>query len=302
VVNSTDARLTSTRSTVYKELGNLNREVPQLGRALTGLALGKTIREHAGRGSAHPECTAAMRMIELRDVGKVYPDGHVALRGLSLHVDAGTTVALLGPSGCGKTTTLKLINRLVAPTSGTVFVDGHDVSQVDAIQLRRGIGYVVQEAGLFPHLTAQENVEVVPRLLDWPPARRSARAAELFALVGLDVVLHGPRYPAELSGGQRQRVGLARALAADPPLVLMDEPFGALDPLNRRRLQREFLDLKARLHKTVVLVTHDVDEAFLLADRVAVLSDGALVQVGTADEIRAAPASEFVASFLGVER
>ena len=243
-----------------------------------------------------------MRMIELRDVGKVYPDGHVALRGLSLRVDAGTTVALLGPSGCGKTTTLKLINRLVAPTSGTVLVDGHDVSQVDAIQLRRGIGYVVQEAGLFPHLTAQENVEVVPRLLGWPPARRSARAAELFALVGLDVVLHGPRFPAELSGGQRQRVGLARALAADPPLVLMDEPLGALDPLNRRRLQREFVDLKARLRKTVVLVTHDVDEAFLLADRVAVLSDGALVQVGTADEIRAAPASEFVASFLGVER
>jgi osmoprotectant transport system ATP-binding protein len=240
-------------------------------------------------------------MIELRNVRKVFPDGHVALRGLSLHIDTATTVALLGPSGCGKTTTLKLINRLAVPTAGTVWVGGRDVAQVDAIQLRRGIGYVVQEAGLFPHRTAEENVDVVPRLLGWPAPRRRQRAEELFALVGLDYRLHGPRYPAELSGGQRQRVGLARALGADPPIVLMDEPFGALDPLTRRRLQREFLALKARLRKTVVLVTHDVDEAFLLADRVAVLSDGALVQVGTPDEIRAAPASDFVASFLGVE-
>jgi osmoprotectant transport system ATP-binding protein len=239
-------------------------------------------------------------MIELRDVHKRYPDGHVALRGLSLRVDVATTVALLGPSGCGKTTTLKLINRLVTPTAGSVIVNGEDVAAVDPIQLRLGIGYVVQEAGLFPHLTAQENVEVVPRLLGWPPARRRERAAELFALVGMDLAEHGASYPLELSGGQRQRVGLARALAADPPLVLMDEPFGALDPLTRRRLQREFLQLKGRLHKTVILVTHDVDEAFLLADRVAVLSAGALVQVGTPDEIRAAPASEFVASFLGV--
>src|SRR5512135_1777557 len=217
-------------------------------------------------------------MIELRDVRKVYPDGHVALRGLSLHVAAGSTVALLGPSGCGKTTTLKLINRLVAPTSGSICVNGHDVSAVDAIQLRRGIGYVVQEAGLFPHLTAEANVEVVPRLLGWSRAQRRQRSAELFALVGLDYALHGPRYPAELSGGQRQRVGLARALAADPPLVLMDEPFGALDPITRRRLQREFLGLKGRLRKTVVLVTHDVEEAFLVADRIAVLSEGELVQ------------------------
>jgi len=239
-------------------------------------------------------------MIELRDACKVYGDGHVALYGLSLHIAAGTTVALLGPSGCGKTTTLKLINRLAVPTSGSVFVDGRDVSRSDAIQLRRGIGYVVQEAGLFPHLNARENVEVVPRLLGWPAPRRRERAAELFGVVGLDIGLHGERYPAELSGGQRQRVGLARALAADPPIVLMDEPFGALDPLTRRRLQHEFVALKARLHKTVVLVTHDVEEAFLLADRVAVLSDGRLVQCGTPAEIRAAPASDFVASFLGL--
>lgn len=238
-------------------------------------------------------------MIELCDVHKVYPDGHVALRGLSLRVETATTVALLGPSGCGKTTTLKLINRLVAPTSGRILVNGHDVTAVDAIQLRRGIGYVIQDAGLFPHLTATDNVEVVPRLLGWPVTQRRQRSAELFALVGLDYALHGPRYPAELSGGQRQRVGLARALAADPPLVLMDEPFGALDPITRRRLQREFRDLKGRLHKTVVLVTHDVEEAFLLADRVAVLSEGELVQVGTPEEIRAAPASDFVVSFFG---
>ena len=240
-------------------------------------------------------------MIELRDVHKVYPDGHVALRGLTLRVDTATTVALLGPSGCGKTTTLRLINRLTVPTSGTVLVGGRDVAQVDAIQLRRGIGYVVQEAGLFPHLTAHENVELVPRLLGWSPARRRERTAELFALVGLDGVQHGPRYPAELSGGQRQRVGLARALAADPPLVLMDEPFGALDPVTRRRLQREFLQLKVRLRKTVLLVTHDVEEACLLADRVAVLADGTLVQVGTPSEIRAAPATAFVAGFFGLD-
>ena len=241
-------------------------------------------------------------MIELRDVRKVYPDGHVALRGLSLRVETAMTVAMLGPSGCGKTTTLKLVNRLLTPTSGCILVNGRDVAQVDVIQLRRGIGYVVQDAGLFPHLTAEENVEVVPRLLGWPAAQRRRRSAELFALVGLDYAQHGPRYPAELSGGQRQRVGLARALAADPPLVLMDEPFGALDPITRRRLQREFLELKGRLRKTVVLVTHDVEEAFLLADRVAVLADGELVQFGTPDEIRAAPVSDFVASFFGVER
>jgi len=237
-------------------------------------------------------------MIELRDVHKMYPDGHVALRGVSLRVAAATTLALLGPSGCGKTTTLKLINRLVAPTAGTVLVGDRDVAAVDAITLRRGIGYVVQEAGLFPHMTARENVEVVPRLLGWPAERRTPRTAELFTLVGLDLEWHGPRYPTELSGGQRQRVGLARALAADPPVVLMDEPFGALDPLTRRRLQQEFLAVQGRLRKTVVLVTHDVEEAFLLADRVAVLADGAVVQIGTPDEIRAAPADAFVAEFV----
>jgi osmoprotectant transport system ATP-binding protein len=239
-------------------------------------------------------------MIELRAVSKIYPDGHVALRDLSLKVAAGATVALLGPSGCGKTTTLKLINRLVTPTAGEVWVNDSNVGGTDSVELRRHIGYVVQEAGLFPHLTARENVEIVPRLLDWPEAKRRARIEELFALLGLDLSLHGGRYPAELSGGQRQRVGLARAIAADPPILLMDEPFGALDPLTRRRLQIEFRDLNARLRKTVVFVTHDVEEAFLLGDQVAVLSDGVLAQIGTPAEIRRAPASEFVASFLGL--
>jgi osmoprotectant transport system ATP-binding protein len=239
-------------------------------------------------------------MIEFDHVSKVYPDGHAALRGLCLRIAAATTTALVGPSGCGKTTTLKLVNRLVAPTSGIVRVAGQDVGRSDPIALRRSVGYVVQEAALFPHLTARENIDIVPQLLGWASERRQQRAEELFTLVGLDLVTHGRRYPVELSGGQRQRVGLARALAADPPIVLMDEPFGALDPLTRRRMQREFLELATRLRKTVLLVTHDVDEAFLLAQQVAVMADGALVQLGTPEEIRANPASDFVASFLGM--
>lgn len=237
-------------------------------------------------------------MIELQGTRKVYADGFVALHALSLRVEPATTLALVGPSGCGKTTTLKLINRLLDPSQGRVLVDGRDIAGVEPTALRRSMGWVVQEGGLFPHLTAQANVEVVPRLLGWPAARRLARARELLTLVGLDVDQHAARYPAQLSGGQRQRVGLARALAADPPILLMDEPFGALDPLTRRRLQDEFRALQARLGKTVVLVTHDIDEACRLADRVAVLDAGRLVQVGTPAELRAAPASDFVAAFL----
>lgn len=238
-------------------------------------------------------------MIELRGVSKIYSNGRAALRSVSLRVERGVTMALLGPSGSGKTTLLRVINRLVAPSAGSVLVGGRDVRDLDPDLLRRGIGYVVQEAALFPHLTALGNVEVVPRLLGWRRKQRTERARELFALMGLewDQVAHA--YPSQLSGGQRQRVGLARALAADPAIVLMDEPFAALDPLNRRRQQDEFLALKARLQKTVVLVTHDVDEAFRLADRVAVMSSGELVQVGSPAAIRTAPASPFVAAFLG---
>lgn len=237
-------------------------------------------------------------MIELDAVGKVYPGGHVALHDVSLRVPAGTTLALLGPSGCGKTTLLKLLNRLLEPTAGRVRIDGRDSAGLDPIVLRRHMGWVVQEAGLFPHLTAAANAEVVPRLLGWPAPRRAARIRELFALLGLDPAAHGDRYPHQLSGGQRQRVGLARALAADPPILLMDEPFGALDPLIRVRLQDEFRALQARLGKTVVLVTHDVDEAFQLADAVAVLDGGQLLQHDTPDAIRRAPASPFVAAFV----
>jgi len=241
-------------------------------------------------------------MIELSSVSKVYSDGHAALHHVSLRVETGSTVALLGPSGSGKTTLLKLINCLVAPTEGRVIVNGTDVTQVDPVELRRRIGYVIQEAGLFPHLTASANVEIVPRLLGWSRARRRSRTRELFSLMALEWDHVAQAYPAQLSGGQRQRVGLARALAADPAIVLMDEPFGALDPLTRRRLQDEFVALKRRLQKTVVLVTHDVDEAFRLADQVAVLVEGRLIQVGTPATIRAAPASPFVAAFLADQR
>ncbi|GIW39466.1 MAG: hypothetical protein KatS3mg076_0043 [Candidatus Binatia bacterium] len=239
--------------------------------------------------------------IELENVEKTYPGGHVALRGVSLRVAEGETLALLGPSGCGKTTTLKLVNRLLSPTSGRVFVRGRDVSRVDPVELRRGIGYVVQNAGLFPHLTAKGNAEIVPRLLGWSHSRRSRRIGELFELLGLGPELLS-RYPAELSGGQRQRVGLARALAADPPILLMDEPFGALDPPTRERLQLEFAELRQRLRKTVVLVTHDVREAFFLADRVAVLEEGRLVQYGTPEEIRRSPRTPLVDAFTKSER
>ena len=213
----------------------------------------------------------------------------------------GETVALLGPSGCGKTTALKLVNRLLAPDQGNVFVSGRDVAEEDPIALRRHTGWVIQEAGLFPHWTVRDNVETVPRLLGWDQPRRAARARELLAMVGLPAAEFEGRYPRELSGGQRQRVGVARALAADPPLVLMDEPFGALDPIARRALQREFLDWKSRLGKAVILVTHDVREAFRIADRVAVMASGRLRQVGPPAEIRDRPADAFVREFVSEE-
>lgn len=238
-------------------------------------------------------------MIRLESVSKTYPDGQVALRRVDLDVAEATTLALLGPSGGGKTTTLRLINRLIDPSSGRVLVGGCDVASLDPIELRRGIGYVVQNAGLFPHMTARENAETVPRLLGWSPARRRERTAELFALMGLDFDDVADRYPNQLSGGQQQRVGLARALASDPPLVLLDEPFGALDPITRRKLQEHFVGLKSSLRKTMVLVTHDVDEALRLADRIAILIDGRVAQIGSPAEIRDAPATGFVAAFVG---
>ncbi|NJD26741.1 MAG: ATP-binding cassette domain-containing protein, partial [Chloroflexi bacterium] len=229
--------------------------------------------------------------------------GPAAVEDLSFEVPAGTICVLVGPSGCGKTTSLKLVNRLIEPTSGRILVGDVDVAQRDVIELRREIGYVIQQVGLFPHQTVGENIETVPRLLGWDRARRRARADELLDLVGLPADRYRNRYPAELSGGERQRSGVARALAADPPVLLMDEPFGAVDPIVRERLQNELLAIQEGLAKTILFVTHDIDEAIKMGDRVAVMEvGGRLAQFGTPDEILANPASEFVARFVGADR
>jgi osmoprotectant transport system ATP-binding protein len=236
--------------------------------------------------------------LELALVSKRYAPGTLALDGVSFAVEEGRTLVLLGTSGSGKTTALKTINALVRPDSGRVTVLGRDVANWDPIALRRSIGWVIQEVGLLPHLTVGENVALVPRLLGWTEQRRESRARELLALLGLDPDRFASLPPRQLSGGERQRVGLARALAADPALLLMDEPFGALDPLTRRRVQDEFRDLKARLRKTVVLVTHDVAEALRLADEVAVMDRGRVVARARPEELRAWPEPGFVRDFL----
>lgn len=242
-------------------------------------------------------------MIRLEAVTKRWPNGNVAVHELDLDVPEGEVCVLVGPSGSGKTTTMKMINRLVEPTSGHIYVDGVDVQKVDVNDLRRGIGYVIQQVGLFPHQTVAANIGTVPRLLGWDRARVAARVDELLALVGLDPGEYGTRFPHQLSGGQRQRVGVARALGADPPVLLMDEPFGAIDPVTRSRLQDEFRNLQAALRKTVVFVTHDIDEAVKLGDRIAVLAEGGyLAQVDTPADLLAAPADAFVADFVGSER
>jgi osmoprotectant transport system ATP-binding protein len=222
---------------------------------------------------------------------------------LDLEVGRGEVAVLIGPSGCGKTTTMRMINRLVEPSGGRIFVDGTDVTRADAVRLRRTIGYVIQQVGLFPHQTVRDNVATVPRLLGWDRARTRARVSELLDLVGLEPDRFGRRYPHELSGGQRQRVGVARALAADPPVLLMDEPFGAVDPIARDRLQAEFLRLQETVRKTVVFVTHDMDEAVRVGDRIAVMREGGyLEQYATPAELFAEPATPFVADFVGSER
>jgi osmoprotectant transport system ATP-binding protein len=236
--------------------------------------------------------------VALRAVEKRYASGAMALRGLSFEVESGRVMVLLGTSGSGKTTALKTINGLVRPDSGSVSALGHDLTTTDTIALRRRIGYVIQEAGLLPHLTIADNVGLVPELLGWPEERRRARTREMLDLVRLDPDRFAALRPAQLSGGERQRVGIARALAADPPLLLMDEPFGALDPLTRRRIEDEFRELQARLGKTVVLVTHDVPEALRLADEVAVMDAGRIAQRGRPREIREAPAPGFVRDFV----
>ncbi len=233
-------------------------------------------------------------------VRKEYPDGTVAVDDLSFEVREHELLALVGPSGCGKSTTLRMTNRLVEPTSGRILLNGEDITRADTVALRRRIGYVIQHVGLFPHRTVTQNVSTVPQLLGWDRARTRARVGELLELVGLDPDHYGRRYPHELSGGERQRVGVARALAVDPPVLLMDEPFGAVDPVGRRRLQAEFRRIHRELGTTVVLVTHDVDEAVRLADRVAVLSRGGrLEQLAPPVSVLAAPASPAVADLVG---
>jgi osmoprotectant transport system ATP-binding protein len=235
------------------------------------------MRLNGGENGAMTDNRAA---IEFREVGFALPGGRTLLAKLNLSVNAGETLVLLGRSGSGKTTTMKLINRLLDPTSGEVWVEGRPTVKWDPIRLRRRVGYVIQEIGLFPHLTIEQNIGVVPRLEGWEPERIRARARELLTMVGLDPDRFVDRLPRELSGGQRQRVGVARALAADPPIILLDEPFGALDPITRREIQQEFRSLQGRLHKTMVFVTHDIGEAFVLASRVALLKDGELVLLG----------------------
>jgi osmoprotectant transport system ATP-binding protein len=239
--------------------------------------------------------------IDLVDVTKRYPgQQQAAVDDISMHVPAGEIVVLVGPSGCGKTTTMKMINRLIEPTDGKILLDGDNVIERDVDDLRRHIGYVIQAGGLFPHMTVTQNVSLVPELLGWDRQRREARVDEMLDLVGLEPATFRSRYPRELSGGQQQRVGVARALAADPPVLLMDEPFGAVDPITRARLQDELIRLQDELGKTIVFVTHDFDEAVKLGDRIAVLAQGSrIVQYDTPAEILANPADEYVSEFVG---
>ncbi len=242
-------------------------------------------------------------MIRLENVTKQFPGGSNAVLDLTLDIPTGKTCVLIGPSGCGKTTTLRMINRLIEPDRGRVLIDGEDTTGVDPAQLRLKMGYVIQQTGLFPHMTVGDNVGTVPRLWQWDKARIKARVEELLQLVGLDPAEYRDRYPHQLSGGQRQRVGFARALGADPPILLMDEPFGAVDRITRERLQHEFINIQRSMRKTVVFVTHDIDEAVMVGDRICLLQMQAqIAQYDTPERILTRPASAYVAEFLGRER
>jgi osmoprotectant transport system ATP-binding protein len=263
--------------------------------------------EHAPPGAA-PAREASARQGAVVDFDKVTKrysgkqDG-AAVQELSMHVPGGEICVLVGPSGCGKTTTLKMVNRLVEPSSGRILIDGDDILRRDAVELRRSIGYVIQQTGLFPHLTIGDNVATVPRLLGWDAGRTKARVDELIELVGLDPARYRERYPAQLSGGERQRIGVARAIATDPPVLLMDEPFGAVDPITRDRLQNEFLRLQRQLSTTILFVTHDIDEAIKMGDRIAVFQPGGrLAQYDSAETVLESPANDFVARLVGADR
>ena len=245
-------------------------------------------------------------MIKLENLTKQFSQKHgqtfKAVDNVNLNVPEGEMCVLLGPSGCGKTTTLKMINRLITPSSGTILINGEDTSGMDTVTLRRNIGYVIQQIGLFPNMTIEENITVVPRMLGWDKARCKTRAEELMDMVAMDPHKFLNRYPREMSGGQQQRIGVIRALAADPPVLLMDEPFGAVDPINREVIQNQFLEMQRKLKKTVMLVSHDIDEALKLGDRIAVFRQGKIVQCASPDELLAKPANEFVGSFVGQDR
>jgi osmoprotectant transport system ATP-binding protein len=240
-------------------------------------------------------------MIELQNISKDF-DGVVVLKNISMKVETGELVMLIGPSGCGKSTLLRLVNRMIEASSGTILIDGRDTSTLDPVLLRRGIGYVIQSIGLLPHMSVLENIEVVPSIIGTAKSERKKRAEELLNMVGLEPNQFANRYPKELSGGQQQRVGIARALAANPPILLMDEPFGALDPLARDRLQDEFLRISAEIQKTILFVTHDLDEAIKLGDRICLLNAGSIQQFDTPPALLHRPANAFVESFLGPDR
>jgi osmoprotectant transport system ATP-binding protein len=265
--------------------------------------MGSTAEGVKGSAPSRDPLRSAPAEIAFRNVIKRYPGrDKPAVENLTFEVPPGEICVLIGPSGCGKTTALKMVNRLISITDGDITIDGKSVRELELAQLRRGIGYVFQQIGLFPHMTVEHNIGAVPRLLGWPKTRIRERASELLELVGLDADENLKRYPGEFSGGQQQRIGVARAMAADPPIMLMDEPFGAIDPIARERLQNDFLRLHRQVRKTVIFVTHDIDEAIKMGDRIAIMREGHLVQLATADDLLAAPADDFVASFVGADR
>jgi len=241
-------------------------------------------------------------MIKLKHVTKIYPDGTEAVKGLSLEINKGEFCIFLGPSGCGKTTSMKMINRLIPLTSGTIYIDNVDIMKLDPNELRRTIGYAIQNIGLFPHFTVEENIATVPMLKKWSKTKQHDRAAELLELVGMDPATFLDRYPSELSGGQQQRVGVARCLGADPPILLMDEPFGAIDPITRNKLQEEFLKIQSKIKKTIAFVTHDINEAIKMGDKIALLREGELVQYSDPTTLLNSPKNEFVRNFVGADR
>lgn len=241
-------------------------------------------------------------MVTFVEVTKIYSDNIKAVNNLSLTINKGELVVFIGPSGCGKTTSLKMVNRLIQPTSGKIIVNGLDTDKINPVDLRRQIGYVIQDIALFPHHTVASNIGTVPRLKNWKPPEIAERVNSLLKLVDMDPALYGDRFPNELSGGQQQRIGVLRALAAEPEVMLMDEPFGALDPITREQLQDELKRLQQKVNKTIIFVTHDMDEALKIADRIVIMKDGVIVQVASPEEILREPANDFVRSFIGEER